>query len=296
MARMKALFQKIGENLKNIAKKTASAIKIAAVKTAAACKKFALGCASRFKELDRKKKIAIALALTVGISAAAGGAAVTLAKYRKEHAGDKALSAMSFYFESNLLNGGTTTYNIYSDTISFDLMNYPDMERVSEVDIKYTVTISSSDGGSLGTGTNTQGTLSCKTNASDTAYKQSKSTVTYSGLTQGKHYTVTAKATAPYTKTISASFYIVPGNYNITSSVEDKGDYVLLTFSTIDYTGNVKITWQNGYVPDNSEPIMTSAIGTSHNTSVTSNTTYTIKFYKTQNATYNASAFSVTKI
>ena len=123
-----------------------------------------------------------------------------------------------------------------------------------------------------------------------------KTTVTYTGLTQGKTYTVTAKATAPYTKTLSATFTIANGNYNVTYDVEDKTDYVLLTFSTVDYAGNVNITWQNGYVPDNSEPIMTSATGTSHTTEVTSNSTYTLKFYKNGNVNYNASAFSVSKI
>ena len=292
---MKALFQKMAEKLKNAAVKTALACKIAAVKTASVCKRTAVSCASKFKSLDRKKKIAIALALTLGLSTSAG-VAVTLAKYSQQHATDKALSAKSFYFESNLLKSGGASYRIYSDTITFDLMNYPDETRTSEVDITYNVTITSSDGGSLGTGTNTSGTLKSKPNNDYVGYLPTQTTVTYTGLTQGKNYTVTASASTPYTKTISASFYIVPGNYDLTSKVEDHTDYVLIEFSTLDYVGNVNITWQNGYVPDNSEPIMTNATGTSHNTSVTSNTTYTIKFFKTGNATFNASAFSVEKI
>lgn len=278
---MKALFNKIAE----VSKRIASACKTAALKTASVCKKAAVTSVALLKKLDTTSKIAISVLLIVGVSTTA--VSTTLAKYSQTTDNDIAITAKSFYFESNLLKNSNEVYNIYSDTITFDLMNYPDNERLSEVNIAYTVTITSSDGGSLGTGTNTTGTLTANTPA--------KATVSYSGLSQGKHYTITATASESYSKTISASFYIVPGNYNLTSTVENKVDYVLLTFSTVDYMGNVTITWQEGCVPDNSEPIMTSAIGTSHTTTVTSNTTYTIKFYKTGNATYNASAFTVSK-
>ena len=274
---MKAIFRKIAE----ISKKAASA-----------CKKAAVKCVTLLKTLDTKSKIAISLMLVISVSTTAFSA--TLAKYSKTNDSDIAVSPKSFYFESNLLK--TTppeTYHVYSDTIKFDLMNYPDNERTSEVDITYTVTITSPDGGSLGTGTNTSGTLYCKVNDSDEVYTPAKATVTYSGLTQGKNYVVTATATAPYTKTISASFYMEPGDYSLVSSVENKIDYVLLTFSTLDYMGSVTITWQEGYVPDNSEPIMANAEGSPHVTTVSSNTTYTIKFYKTASADFNQSAFTV---
>jgi len=274
---LKALFRKAAEIFK---------------KVASACKKAAVKCVALLKKLDTKSKIAISLMLVIVVSSTAASA--TLAKYSWTDDGDIAVSAKSFYFESNLLKTTPETYNVYSDSITFDLMNYPDNERTSEVDIQYTVTITSPDGGSLGTGTNTEGTIKCKVNANDEVYTPAKAVVKYSGLTQGKTYVVTATANAPYTKTISASFYMEPGNYSLNYEIEDKIDYVLLTFSTLDYLGSVTITWQEGYVPDNSEPIMASAVGTSHPTTVSSNTTYTIKFYKTGSAVFNQSAFTVT--
>ena len=286
---MKALFTKIAE----VSKRIASACKTAALATASVCKKAAVTSVALLKKLDTTSKIAISVLLIVGVSTTA--VSTTLAKYSQTTDNDIAIAPKSFYFESNLLKNSNEVYNVYSDTITFDLMNYPDNERLSEVNIAYTVTITSPDGGSLGTGTNTSGELKCKANEKDENYINSKATVSYSGLTQGKNYTITATSSGSYSKAISAKFYIVPGNYNLTATVENKVDYVLLTFSTVDYMGEVTITWQSGYVPDNSEPIMTSATGTSHTTTVTSNTTYTIKFYKTGNATYNASAFTVSK-
>ena len=67
-----------------------------------------------------------------------------------------------------------------------------------------------------------------------------------------------------------------------------------MTITTEDFDGNVTITWQGGYVPDNSETILREATGNSHTAKLSGHSVYTLKFYKTDsNATYNTSAFTV---
>lgn len=274
---------------KRIAEKTKAFGKITAEKTKSLCKFIASktkSAALKFNSLGKKKMLAIILSVTVGVTALVG-AGVTYASYKRKLATDKAVSAKSFYFESNVLESGGIEYDLYNNAIKFDIMNYSDGLKTSEVDIDYNVTISSSDGGALGTGTNTSGKL-----LKDAA---NKTTVTYTGLTLGKTYTVTAEATKPYTKTISATFKLVEGDYEILSVKEDCENYVLLTIKTLDFADNVNITWQNGYVPDNSEPILATATGTSHTTVLSHNSVYTLKFYKTADVTYDENAFSVTK-
>ena len=247
---------------------------------------------TKLNSLGRKKMLAIVLSLSIGLTAVLGiGVGVTYASYKRKHASDNALSAKSFYFESNLLKKDGATYKIYSDTISFNLTNFPDELRSSDVDITYNVTISSVDGGALPQDPNRTATLFAKESGVKTP---ASSTITYTGLELGKTYTVIAQATLPYTKTISATFEMVVGNYQVPYTLEDHGDYVVMNISTTDYLGNVNISWQNGYVPDNSAPILTNASGTSCTTSVTHNSSYTLKFFKTDsNVIYDATAFSL---
>lgn len=280
----KSLGKRIAEKTKAFGKKTAEKTKSLCRFIASKTKSAAL----KFNSLGKKKMLAIILSVTVGVTALVG-AGVTYASYKRKLATDNAVSAKSFYFVSNVLESGGIEYDLYNNAIKFDIMNYSDGLKTSEVDIDYNVTISSSDDKNVGNvvGTNTSGKL-----LKDAA---NKTTVTYTGLALGKTYTVTAEATKPYTKTISATFKIVEGNYEILSVKEDRGDYVLLTLRTLDFADNVNITWQNGYVPDNSEPILATATGTSHTTAIAHNSAYTLKFYKTADVTYDENAFSVTK-
>ena len=249
-------------------------------------KKFFAKLKEKLNSLGRKKLLAIILTVTVCLTGLGAGLGITYAKYHNRRVSDSSASAKNFYFNSNILTTNGEDYDIYSDRISFDLMNYNGELQTSAVDIAYNVTLTSSDGGAIPAGTNTSGTI--------TASSNNKVTVTYTGLTPGKTYTVTAKATSPYTKTISATYRIVDGDYRISHTVEDRGDYVLFTFLTDDYIGNVNLTWQNGYVPDNSVPILATATGTSHTTTISHKSVYSLKFYKTDmNASFNASAFTV---
>ena len=249
---------------------------------------------TKLNNLGRKKTLAIVLSITFGVVIVAS-VGITYAKYRKQHSSDNAFSAKSFYFESNLLKKDGATYSIYNNKITFDITNFPDELRSSDVDITYEVNITSPDGGTIPQNPTRTGTILAKQQGGETKTPTSV-TIEYDGLDFGKTYTVTAMSTLPYTKTISATFITVAGNYQVPYTLVDNGDYVLMTLTTTDYVGNVNISWQNGYVPDNSEPILTNATGTSHVASVVNNSTYTLKFFKENtNVTYDAARFSVSK-
>lgn len=235
---------------------------------------------------SNKHLLAFALIAVALLTALIAGT-VTLARYLSEKHADGLITPEKFYFESNLLTKEGKEYALGTDSIVFDLEAYDDELRSSEVDITYTVSITCDTDNSvtIPEGVNTSGTLMAK------AYK----TVEYNGLPLGNTYTVTATSQKPYTKTIRATF-VLP-NVNDAITIEKRADASgLISYLTLK-TGNVAkdgiVVWQNGYVPDNSEPIMANAMGTSHYVTLEPNSTYELRFFKSNlSASYNSGDYN----
>lgn len=203
----------------------------------------------------------------------------TLAKYLLEKDGKVAVVAKNFYFESDLLAVSTDATPHYTlqagvDTISFNLMNYPDELRVSEVNIAYKVTLTG------GTENRTQkGTIETVT---DQGYKRISTMITFDDLDPGT-YTVTAEATSPYTQTLQGQFTIVGTNNDLSYTVSDASGSpnLKVTVTTTDYSGNIIISWPADVLPDNTDPLLSGASGQNCTIAVQANSEYTFQFFKT---------------
>ncbi len=199
----------------------------------------------------KKKYVGIAaivmclLLFTLLIGAAIG-------RYQRQLRSEGYVRAKEFYFTSDFLDGGTHTLNPGNNSVTFTLGNHADDLRFSEVDIAYTVTVTS--GATVTDGT---GTLSKNT--------KSDGNVTISGLESGKDYIVTATGTggegsaSGYEKTLTATIRVlkpVPAVYKHLDTTNSS--YVLLTVWAQGYTGDVTITppADARLIPDNTDPVM----------------------------------------
>lgn len=224
--------------------------------------------------IQTKKQMITVILLTLAIALTLGLGIFTLARYVSEKRADGLITPAEFYFESDLLTTDGKSYTTGVNSIGFELRAYGDNNRPSEVDVDYTVSISCSDNSvALPSGTNTSGTI---------AKGGNKVTVSYDGLALGKKYTVTARSTSPYSKTLSATFTVESEN---TALVVDKssGNDGFVYYMSVK-TGNVPVDavvgWQRGYVPDNSYSALDTASGISHLVTFEPNSTYNFRFFK----------------
>ena len=177
---------------------------------------------------------------------------MSVASYVQKKHTDTVYTAESFYFESDLLSDNTNpsayTYEIGKNEISIQLTNNIDNLRYAEVDIKYIVTITDSNGNEV---VDKNGNKILE--KSGTLLKDSinSNIINFSNLKSGV-YIVTAKAIKPYTKVLQANFVITEKNNEITYQVNDSinSPVVQLTVMNKDYNGNIKITWPEGVAPD----------------------------------------------
>lgn len=192
----------------------------------------------------------------------------TAAKYYETREVEKrpVYAAQEFYFESDLLSETGSKYTLQSgvDTISFTLRNYADELRSSDCEISYEVTLSSSS-------EKKQGTIPAGKN---------EVPLEFTNLEAGT-YTVTAKATAPYTAELKANF-VVQADERVGISVRDsKGSAdVLVTLKTVDFEGPVTLNWPDGLLPDNTDPLLSSATGDSTVIDLEASSSYTFRFLK----------------
>ena len=228
-------------------------------------------------------------------------ASVTLAKYARVDKDDDPVTPKSFYFESDILGdtNNVPAYYLGVNEIRISLMNFADSLRYSEVDITYDLTIS--EGGAVIEEKSLRNqTLTAVNNGPADAV-----THIISGLAFGKTYTVTATATAPYAKTLTATFTVYDERNSVSYSVYPStaeaqtatyGDKVVyLEIKTNEVGKKVAVYWQNGYVPDNAYGIQGDSQGTVDlNVELEPYSTYVLKFYKSNSATtYDSTRFFV---
>ena len=206
----------------------------------------------------------------------------TLAKYIKETTKEPLYAAENFYFESDLLKEASSDADIPSYTlqdgstiISFTLKNYPDELRTSELDITYTAVLyKDGETDPADTKTGTINGLAKNDAVVEFDIPASDSSTTY--LVE-----VTA---APYETTLKGKFVIPPKSPELSFSVSDApGSAVLrLTVTTGNYAGNATIYWPQEVLPDNTDPLMTDATGSSHTVRFEKDySEYTFIFFKT---------------
>ena len=225
------------------------------------------------KIFKNKRAIVIALLLLCSIllSLSIG---VTYAKYRILSDDDTAVSPNRFYFESNLLKEGGAQYELNINYIRFDLRTFADDMRKSEVAVDYKVAMYCSDAPDVKV-SETSGSIPVDT----TEYP----TIIFDDLSFGKTYTVTATATSPYTKTISATFTLLDDENSLSYEFVKVNDFVVrMILRTNDLGSTVKVYWNEAYVPDNSNAPLAAAVSNpAEGVVLKSNSVYEFDFYKT---------------
>lgn len=210
----------------------------------------------------------------------------TLAKYSSNTNQDVVFEAKNFYFESDLLHDATNpisyTYQKGVDEISVVLKNNIDDYRFSDVEIEYKVQITDQEGNSV-----------TDKNGVKLELKQGKlsnadiveSEIKFSNLPTGV-YVVKAEAIKPYTKTLQAIFTLTEQDNNIIYEINDSKNSptLYLTLKTIDYSGNISITWPSGIYPDSTniyfENIETGLNGGTTTINFNSDSEYSFQFFK----------------
>ncbi len=197
-----------------------------------------------------RKTVTVICAVFLLFAVSAGITAT--AKYIKsQQVTDIAVKAKAFYFESNYLTENTKEYTLSSNTnsLTIELYNYENQLRISEVDCTYTVEVKCDNGNNCSSYTD----LASK---KATANMQVKTELELEQLIPGNTYTVTVTADGGYTKTLSAKFIISKEQNNCYYNAEDYGEYILLTVWTEDVTGALSVTFPDGLIPDNTDPVL----------------------------------------
>ena len=195
------------------------------------------------KQKGRNHWYALALLAVLVLAVAA-----VSAKYVQKTQSKNDALAKGFYFTSDLLDGKTHNVTaLGSDgtaSVTITLQNHADELRYSETKIDYTVTV-------MGEGSPTID----KPTGTIAAGKGNDAKVTISGLKVGETYTVTAKTENTYQQEIQGKIIVNEPDLNVYSSVEGT-DPVEVTVWTVDYSGNVKMTYPSGWIPDNNNYMM----------------------------------------
>jgi len=212
----------------------------------------------------------------------------TLAKYFMEKNQKVPVAAKSFYFESDLLavnTGAIPQYTLQAGekSISFSLMNYPDALRSSQVDINYTAEL-------------TRDGFAPQSKSGTIAAGRNKVSVSFDNLLEGT-YLVSVTATTPYSQTLQGRFTIINTSYALSHTVYDRSGspYLKVTIKTTDFSGNIVVSWPDGVLADNSDPLLRDVRGQSCTIPVNAQSEYTLQFFKTNPSADFTDSITVSK-
>ncbi len=227
-------------------------------------------------------------------------AGLTFSQYAKKTEDNLEYVAGNFYFESDVLSDNvdvnTYTYQNGIDKISIMLKNNADELRYSEVKVNYIAKITDTSGNEV-IDKNGNKIEQISGTLGNTSIQSNK--VEFVNLPNG-NYIVIAKSISPYERTLKANFIITNNNEEITYKVSDavNSPVLQMTILTKDYNGNIKITWPEGVVPDNTnkdfEDVNANYTASSKIINYKANSEYTIQFFKNDlTRKYTDSDFSV---
>ncbi len=208
-------------------------------------------------QISKQVLIAACIIVLAALAVATGG---VIAKYVKTVGEDESeVTAKTFYFESDYLLPTAHTYELNSTTnsVSFELRNFENEDRVSQVNCTYEVTIESDDS-NFTVKVNDGESASLTTLTLDAAEKvKTTHIITLEKLQPGETYAVRVTAKGGYQKTLSATFQIAEEKNGFYMNVEETETYVLLTVWTEgDLKGNVTVNVPAGLIPDVTDSIL----------------------------------------
>jgi hypothetical protein len=211
-----------------------------------------------------------------------------VSKYVRTNKEQAYVQAQEFYFESDLLTEEGKEYELASETteIVINLRNNADELRYSQGDIKVVFEVTE-NGNSI---KNETITLS--------GGKVDDEKITFE-VEYGKTYEVTATGSCGFEKVLKGTFIITDVDETLYKRVEQTNEYVELTVWTKNLTGVVEISIPDGLIPDNTNDILTNVKTEDASFEDRKNfqnaySSYTYRFFKTNNNSYDESDFDVT--
>ena len=221
-----------------------------------------------------------------------------LANYRTDLQKRSEITASNFHFTSDLLeeNGASYTLTDWSEGFDIELYNYEkeNTALISDENITYSVQLSDLNWACQD---ENNGTLQKDSDGKGKA--QTIRIYPKSGAEEENAVTVTVESTAPFKKTLSATFTMA-GSSTPSYTIKDQGDgTVLLTIKTNSYSGKMNVSWDRSkFDPDNTNTYMTEwkdSTG-SGTLDTSSNTTYLLLFFKNTTDTVKEKSSSGTSI
>ncbi|NLW70208.1 MAG: hypothetical protein GX061_03915 [Eubacteriaceae bacterium] len=263
------------------------------------------------KELNTKSnkkalRLWIALLLPLLFASLSLGA-VAAAKYTIEKGSDwLQAKAKNFYFTSDILSSSENVprYQISDfvpgdgeghSSITFELRNYEDDLRVSQIDVGYTIT---TDNAAVNTANNNAGgTITVA------GEKATVNLIVPAGCfdSDGKALIRVTAQSSPYKKLLIAEFELFKKIDGITAAVYDAPDNntLNLTLTTQDMGGTVTITTPAAVLPDRTDSRLTgisydAQTGYTCTFTAAANAQYSFVFFKTSPSTvYNQTNFTI---
>lgn len=249
-----------------------------------------------FEKFSKIKLYKMTAAVLVALVLTVGAIGFTAAKYVSNNEKEAEIHASNFHFSSNyLMVDKLPEYNVSdwgSNSVVFCLFNYEQENTalVSDCDISYKITAPA----------NWVVAVEGETPVKDVyTMEQGESThrvsLTYTGTDKPDPVEVTVKAISPYSKTLKAKFNLTT-KQGVEYTVEDKGDYNVVTISTNDYHGAVTVGWNAAtHSPDNNCSLMINwrDNNSTEVISVMEYTTYTLVFVETASGTYDSDDFEI---
>lgn len=259
---------------------------------------------SRKQNRNKINKVAVIVLMVLLLAAEVIG--VAMARYISRNQKEAVIHASNFHFSSNYLNddSNASVYTVSdwgSHNITFYLFNYEqeNVSLISDSDITYTISVPdewnvqvcNSAGDTITPNENSEYTMEASTVT--TAHRV---TLTYAGDDNDvDSVLVKVVSTSPYEKTMSAEFTLSTKK-GVEYTVEDKGNYNIVTIYTNDYYGTVTVTWNPAtHSPDNTCEGMGSWKNSSPvgELSVQEFTTYTLIFVENKIGNYDTDAFKI---
>lgn len=234
--------------------------------------------------MNKKNKSITIVSITLGITLLIALEIIivpTIAKFIKEQGNQSKIDSDNFYFTSDYLGfDEIPVYEIFGNSVTFEIRNYADSLRVNDTNIDYTVVITE------GTVNKSFGTLLKDSQDS------SKITLSYAfGEEEQKEIMVSVIGTGKYVKTLKAKFIFIKPIQMIKYRIEDSigSNYMTLYISSAQTDMIANLSWDmdkliidetNDYVFDNVSYDALEHIGTVTTKAIAANTTAKIIFFK----------------
>lgn len=188
----------------------------------------------------KKRRIIAGVSVTLGLIVLL---CVTLmfAKYKMNLGKQREITSKNFYFSSNFLKSDEEpVYEIYGNTVTFQVRNYVDGMRINDSEIIYTATATK---GNLKKADETVIDANTELTLAGGAKNSDSITLTYD-LDDGEEITVTAKSTGVYAKTLTAKFiFLKPEGLAYEIKDEVNRNYAEIYIYMGNTAQNVTLSW-----------------------------------------------------